>query len=71
MEPLVCCQEESKLFGCFKLNVLSNCQRFIVFERSSLKFNIPDTGIIFKWKKDFANFGLEGLQLKPKADQEP
>jgi hypothetical protein len=30
-----------------------------------------DTGIIFKWKKDFANFGLEGLQLKPKADQEP
>jgi transposase len=32
-------------------------------------FNIPDTGIIVKWKKFFANFGLAGLQPKPKADQ--
>jgi transposase len=54
----------------FKLNVLkSNCQRFIVFRDSSLKFNIG-YWYYFKWKKDFANFGLEGL-LKPKADQEP
>ena len=34
---------------------------------SSLKFNIPDTGIIVKWKKDFANFGLAGLQPKTKG----
>jgi hypothetical protein len=42
---------EESLFGCFKLNVKSNCQRFIVFERFSLKFNIPDTGIILNGRK--------------------
>jgi transposase len=35
--------------------------------RFKFKINIPDTGIV-KWKKDFANFGLD-LQPKPKADQ--
>ena len=34
---------------------------------SSLKFNIPDTGIIVKWKKDFANYSLAGLQPKTKG----
>lgn len=34
---------------------------------TSLKFNIPDSGIIVKWKKDFANFGLIGLQAKTKG----
>ena len=33
----------------------------------SLKFNIPDLAIIVKWKRDFANFGLEGLKPKPKG----
>ena len=32
-----------------------------------LKFNIPDVAIIVKWKKDFANFGLEGLQPKQRG----
>jgi transposase len=34
---------------------------------TSIKFNIPDTGIIVKWKKDFANFGLEGIQPKTRG----
>lgn len=32
-----------------------------------LGFNVPDTAIIEKWKKDFANFGLEGLQPKQRG----
>ena len=32
-----------------------------------LKFNIPDVAIIVKWEKDFANFGLEGLQPKQRG----
>ena len=34
------------------------------------KFNIPDAAIILKWQKDFANFGLDGLQPKPKGRPE-
>jgi len=34
---------------------------------ASVKFNIPDTGIIDKWKKDFADFGLVVLQPKTKG----
>jgi transposase len=33
----------------------------------SIKFNIPDAAIIVKWKKDFANFGLAGLEPKTKG----
>jgi transposase len=32
-----------------------------------LKFNIPTDSTIIKWQRDFANFGLEGLQPKPKG----
>ena len=32
-----------------------------------MRFNIPSDSIIIKWKKDFANFGLEGLKLKTKG----
>ena len=28
---------------------------------------IPDKAIIVKWKKDFANFGLEGLKPKQRG----
>lgn len=28
---------------------------------------IPNIAIFSKWKKDFANFGIEGLQPKPKG----
>ena len=34
---------------------------------ASVEFNIPDTSIIVKWKKDFANFGLVGLQPKTRG----
>jgi transposase len=52
----------------FKLKVLrSITKEFLSLRETSLKYNIPDTGIIVKWKRDFANFGLEGLQAKPKG----
>lgn len=34
---------------------------------TSLKFDIPDVAIIVKWKRDFAKFGLDSLQSKPKG----
>ncbi len=34
---------------------------------ASVKFNIPDTSIIVKWKKDFATFVLVGLQPKTRG----
>jgi transposase len=52
----------------FKINVLKSIQKeSLSLRETSLKYNIPDTGIIVKWKKDFANFGLEGLQSKPRG----
>jgi transposase len=52
----------------FKLKVLKAIDKDLMSLRdSSLKFNIPDTSIIVKWKKDFANFGLIGLQPKTKG----
>ena len=56
----------------FKIRVL----KFIELKKTSLseasvKFNIPDTAIIIKWKRDFANFGVNGLypqtRGKPKS----
>ena len=34
-----------------------------------IKFNIPDTVIIVKWKKNFADFGL--VELQPKQRGKP
>ena len=52
----------------FKLKVLKAIDKDLLSLRDcSLKFNIPDTGIIVKWKKDFANFGLVGLQPKTRG----
>lgn len=34
---------------------------------TGLKFNIPDTAIILKWKRDFTNFGVQSLEPKPKG----
>ena len=52
----------------FKLKVLKAIKKDLLSLRdASLKFNIPDTGIIVKWKKDFSNFGLVGLQPKIKG----
>jgi transposase len=52
----------------FKLKVLKAIDKDLLSLRDScLKFNIPDAAIIVKWKKDFANFGLVGLQPKTKG----
>jgi transposase len=52
----------------FKLKVLRSMQKDTLSLRdTSLKFNIPDPAIIIKWQRDFATFGIEGLQSKPKG----
>ena len=52
----------------FKLEVLKSIDNDLLSLREvSIKFNIPDVAIIVKWKKDFANFGLVGLQPKPRG----
>ena len=52
----------------FKLKVLKAIDKELFSLReTSIKFNIPDTSIIVKWKKDFANFGLVGLQPKTRG----
>jgi transposase len=52
----------------FKLKVLKAIDKDLLSLReTSIKFNIPDTSIIVKWKKDFANFGLVGLYPKTRG----
>lgn len=52
----------------FKQNVLQTITKeSLSLRESCLRFNIPDAAIIIKWKKDFTNFGFEGLQPKPKG----
>jgi transposase len=52
----------------FKQNVLmAIAKESLSLKESCLRFNIPSDSIIIKWKKDFANFGLEGLHPKPKG----
>lgn len=52
----------------FKLRVLRAIDKDLMSLReSSIKFNIPDTAIIEKWKRDFAKFGLVGLQPKTRG----
>jgi transposase len=54
----------------FKLLVLVDISKsFLSLREACLKFNIPDAAIIVKWKRDFANFGFEGL--KPKVRGKP
>ena len=54
----------------FKLKVIRTIQKeSLTLMATCLRFNIPDKAIIVKWKKDFANFGLEGL--KPKQRGKP
>ena len=52
----------------FKLKVLKAIDKNLLSLRdTSIRFNIADTGIIVKWKRDFATFGLEGLQPKTRG----
>jgi transposase len=50
----------------FKLNVLKTIEKeCLSLRETSLRFNIPDTAIVVKWKRNFANFGVDGLEPKP------
>jgi transposase len=52
----------------FKLKVLKIIEKeSLSLRATSLRFNIPDVAIIVKWKKDFANFGVQGLQPKKRG----
>ncbi|VXB21328.1 Helix-turn-helix domain-containing protein [Flavobacterium sp. 9R] len=52
----------------FKLKVLKAINNnSLSLRAASVKFNIPDTSIIVKWKKDFTTFGLVGLQPKTRG----
>ena len=54
----------------FKINVLKTLSKNqLSLRQACLLFNIPSESTILKWKKDFANFGIEGLQPKPKGRQ--
>jgi transposase len=52
----------------FKQQVLKSIDKdSLSLREARLKFNIPSDSIIVRWQKDFANFGLEGLQPKLKG----
>ncbi|MNX92662.1 Transposase [compost metagenome] len=52
----------------FKLKVIKSIDTDLLSLREArLRFNIPSDSIIIRWKKDFANFGLQGLKSKPKG----
>lgn len=54
--------------GEFKLKVLRIVEKeSLSLMETGIRFNIPNIAIVSKWKKDFANFGFEGLQPKPKG----
>ncbi|TDE03991.1 helix-turn-helix domain-containing protein [Flavobacterium sandaracinum] len=56
----------------FKFNVLQSIQKdSLSLLDSCLKFDIPDAGIVLKWKKDFINFGFEGLKQKTRGRSKP
>lgn len=52
----------------FKFKVLQYIQKESLSLRDCcVKFDIPDAAIILKWKRDFINFGFEGLKQKPRG----
>ena len=52
----------------FKLKVLKAIdKKQLSLTDTCIKFNIPDAAIIVKWKRDFVNFGIEGLTSKPRG----
>lgn len=52
----------------FKLKVIKTIDKQnLSLREASIKFNIPDAAIIVKWKRDFANFGVQALEPKPKG----
>ncbi|WP_445456627.1 helix-turn-helix domain-containing protein [Flavobacterium sp. HNIBRBA15423] len=52
----------------YKLQVLQSIKSdYLSLSEACLKFNITSESVIIKWQRDFANFGVEGLQPKPKG----
>jgi transposase len=52
----------------FKLKVLKIVEKeSLSLMETGIRFNLPNIAIVSKWKKDFANFGIEALQPKPKG----
>jgi len=52
----------------FKLKVLKTLEKeSLSLMATGIRFNIPNIAIILKWKKDFVNFGLEGLRPKQRG----
>ena len=52
----------------FKLKVLKAIEKeSLSLMATGIRFNIPNIAIILKWKKDFTNFGLEGLRPKQRG----
>jgi transposase len=52
----------------FNLKVLKIIEnKLLSYREACLRFNIPDAAIIVKWKKDFTNFGLQGLKPKQRG----
>ena len=62
------------VYGIIMSRLDKNLKQLKAIEKESLsliaagvRFNIPTISIILKWKNDFANFGIEGLQPKQKG----
>lgn len=52
----------------FKLQVIKSIEKeSLSLRESCLRFNISTESIIVKWKRDFANFGIEGLKPKQRG----
>jgi transposase len=52
----------------FKQKVLLSIDNeFLSLIEACLKFNIPTDSTIIKWQRDFANFGLKGLEPKTRG----
>ena len=52
----------------FKMKVIQAIiKENLSLRETCLKFNISSDSTIIKWQRDFANFGIEGLQPKPKG----
>ena len=52
----------------FKLNVLKKIKaKSLALSEACLEFNIPTKSIIITWQRDFANFGVNGLNSQPRG----
>ena len=60
--------KKSAFFPDIKLKILkANDNEHVSLLQAYVKFKIQSRSVIVIWQRDFANFGVEGLQLKPKG----